>query len=531
MSKALTHPLLGEILPKSGDDVVQFLGLKYASLENAFAESALHVPEPGTIDASKHGPSVVSPQIACEMEFGLIQKSLELPEFTYSELDGLNLNITVPASISKDQKLPVFVFLHGGGFGIGGNSWPQYDLARFVQLSIEDKRPIVAININYRLGAFGFLTSKELRDAGYPGNNGLRDQRVAFAWIKKNISGFGGDPENISVGGESAGGISTTLHLYSKQPQFTRAISFGGTGLLMKPLPAFIHENTYTTVLEVLGIIATSAEDRVAALLATPAEDFLTKLPPGLPLHPYVDGDIIPVPVTFADISDPSTSVVPGKQWCRDLLIGDNELDASILIGAMEGQGGSLAKNFMSSFTKSLASHTGVAEFIFSAYKIEESLSNDEAVLPVLRFATDIGFLAPTLTYAKGWERNSYVYCFNEPNPWEGRFKGHSCHILDVAFLFQNYNDHLSNAQRQSAVNFAKDVIAFVNGQAPWTSFNSDNTVKVYGPSDGALEAVSFVLPGKGNDKTRRRGAIFQFVENPGLDVISNAFSTFLSGQ
>lgn len=59
---------------------------------------------------------------------------------------------------------------------------------------------------SYRLGVFGFLTSEELRNAGYAANNGLRDQRVAFEWIKKYIGGFGGDPDNITVGGESAGG-------------------------------------------------------------------------------------------------------------------------------------------------------------------------------------------------------------------------------------------------------------------------------------------------------------------------------------
>lgn len=59
---------------------------------------------------------------------------------------------------------------------------------------------------SYRLGMFGFLTSQELRDAGFKANNGLRDQRIAFDWIKKNIAGFGGDPANVTVAGESAGG-------------------------------------------------------------------------------------------------------------------------------------------------------------------------------------------------------------------------------------------------------------------------------------------------------------------------------------
>lgn len=169
----------------------------------------------------------------------MIQKSLPSPTFKSSELEGLNLNITVPSGGLEGRKLPVFVFLHGGGLAIGGNSWPQYDFVKFVQLSIEERQPVIGINIkfvdlsflcitspnhecSYRTGIFGFLTSEELRVAGIPGNNGLRDQRVAFEWIKKNIAGFGGDPGNITVCGESAGG-GKCLDLYCVHDSYLHA--------------------------------------------------------------------------------------------------------------------------------------------------------------------------------------------------------------------------------------------------------------------------------------------------------------------
>jgi carboxylesterase type B len=90
---------------------------------------------------------VISPSFGCDLEFGFIQQKLTLPPFSQSELDGLNLNITVPAGTAGSRKLPVFVFIHGGGFWIGGNSWPQYDMAKFVQLSIDLGAPLIAINI------------------------------------------------------------------------------------------------------------------------------------------------------------------------------------------------------------------------------------------------------------------------------------------------------------------------------------------------------------------------------------------------
>ena len=90
---------------------------------------------------------MISLACGCDLEFGFIQQKLTSPPFSQSELDGLNLNITVPAGTSASNKLPVFVFIHGGGFSIGGNSWPQYDMAKFVQLSTDIGEPIIAINI------------------------------------------------------------------------------------------------------------------------------------------------------------------------------------------------------------------------------------------------------------------------------------------------------------------------------------------------------------------------------------------------
>lgn len=152
------------------------------------------------------------------MEQGLIQHPLPKPEFPgVSDIDGLSLNITVPGnveSIANLQDLPVLTFLHGGGFMLGGNWWPQYDFAKFVKLSVDLGKPVIAININYRVGAPGFLTSPELRAAGWPTNNGLRDQRAALRWIQENIEGFGGDPKKITVMGESAGGGKDTTSLF-----------------------------------------------------------------------------------------------------------------------------------------------------------------------------------------------------------------------------------------------------------------------------------------------------------------------------
>ena len=94
---------------------------------------------------------VASNPEACGFEHQLIQHSLPHESFQVSDVDGLNLNITVPysdaGSIKTEAALPVFVYIHGGGFGIGSGSWPQYDLARFVRLSADKGQPVIGVTI------------------------------------------------------------------------------------------------------------------------------------------------------------------------------------------------------------------------------------------------------------------------------------------------------------------------------------------------------------------------------------------------
>lgn len=182
------------------------------------------------------------------MELHLIQKSLKHGQFASSTTECLNLNLAMPEKISAP--LPVFVFLDGGGFYIGANAWPQYDLARLVKLSYELGKPVVGVQINYRLGVYGVLYSSTLRDAGVKANRGIRDQRTALEWVRENIAGFGGDPEQVTLVGESAGGVSATLHLQSTKQLFQQLVSLGGTSLLMKPLPLFVADISYSTVLQ-----------------------------------------------------------------------------------------------------------------------------------------------------------------------------------------------------------------------------------------------------------------------------------------
>jgi carboxylesterase type B len=120
--------------------------------------------------------------------------------------DCLYLNVYTPAGASslKNPDVPVLVWLHGGAFQQGGANRPEYDGRRLAE------RGTVVVTINYRLGALGFLVSSS---DGVFGNFGLMDQRAALVWVQQNIRYFGGNPDNVCLFGESAGGVMTGLHL------------------------------------------------------------------------------------------------------------------------------------------------------------------------------------------------------------------------------------------------------------------------------------------------------------------------------
>ncbi|MCK4840517.1 MAG: carboxylesterase family protein [Methylococcales bacterium] len=119
--------------------------------------------------------------------------------------DCLNLNIWTPINIEKAKKLPVMVFIYGGGFVTGDSSDALYDGAYLAA-----NKDVILVSFNYRLGVLGFLASDELT-----GNYGFMDQQLALSWVQNNITAFGGDPSKVTIFGESAGAMSVGLHLFS----------------------------------------------------------------------------------------------------------------------------------------------------------------------------------------------------------------------------------------------------------------------------------------------------------------------------
>lgn len=232
-----------------------------------------------------------------------------ITEGTWQDEDCLYLNVWTPAK-AKEEALPVMVWIHGGGFSVGSNSMPTYNLARLAQ------KGVVAVSINYRLNFFGqfahpWLTEESEHKAS--GNYSLMDQIQALKWVQKNIRQFGGDPDRVTLFGESAGSRSITLLVASPLAKglFHRGICQSGA-VRDVSMPRAIREQQCIKVVEKLGV--TSLNE----LRALPWEAFSET---GLfNSNPMVDGWVIP--------EDPAVLYAEGRIHKVPLIIGINADEA-----------------------------------------------------------------------------------------------------------------------------------------------------------------------------------------------------------
>ena len=187
----------------------------------------------GVYDASRYGSCSYQPRAFYNEEENL-KKIFYYYEFrkgetyTYSE-DCLFLNVFTPSAAKAGDRFPVLLYIHGGGFTGGCGHEKHFDGP------VWPAKGIIGVTINYRLGPMGFVTLPQLEreQGGFAGNYGLHDQLTAIQWVRRNIAAFGGDPENITIMGQSAGAMSVQQHLLSplSRGTFRRAVLSSGGGV------------------------------------------------------------------------------------------------------------------------------------------------------------------------------------------------------------------------------------------------------------------------------------------------------------
>ena len=224
--------------------VAAYKGIRYATAGRWEYPKQVTAWE-GVYDAAQYGNCAYQPR-AFYNEEDVVEKIFYYNEFrkgetyTYSE-DCLFLNVFTPDTAKEGDKLPVLVYIHGGGFTGGCGHEKHFDIP------VWPTKGVIGVTLNYRLGPLGFLCLPELKqEAGFTGNYGLFDQMTAIKWVKDNIASFGGDPENITIMGQSAGAMSVQQLCLSPLTDglYQKAVMSSGGGV-SKSLSASLPEKSY----------------------------------------------------------------------------------------------------------------------------------------------------------------------------------------------------------------------------------------------------------------------------------------------
>jgi len=303
----------GVLNGETEDDVQVFRGIPFAAPPVGDLRWRAPQPAPGWAkprDATAFGP-------ICSQNEHI---TMFMPKLPQSE-DCLTLNVWSPNTTSA-AKLPVMVWIYGGGFLNGGSAAPIYDGTDLA------KHGVVIVSFNYRLGELGFFAHPavlgENKDEA-TGNFGLLDQIAALKWVQKNIAAFGGDPSNVTIFGESAGGMSVNDLIASPMARglFAKAISESGLGLNTVPTLAEAQKSSteFATQMGVNGSDATA----LAKLRALKVEDILKNqgsLATEGHVAPFIDGKLIP--------SDVSMLFARGEIAKVPYIAGSNSNEASL---------------------------------------------------------------------------------------------------------------------------------------------------------------------------------------------------------
>jgi len=400
------------------DDVLLFSGIPYAAAPTGalrFQAARPHAGWEEVRSASRFGKA--APQLAT----GGMTSAVPVP---WSE-DCLFLNIATPAA--DDKKRPVFFWIHGGGYRTGQGAVPWYNGAQFA-----NKGDIVTVSINYRMGALGFTDlSRFGPEYATSGANGILDQIMALEWVRDNIAAFGGDPQQVTIGGESAGAFAVCTLLASPRAQglFQRAIpqSGGAQHTLTKDAGSIVADALLAELQasDMADLQAVSVDDILAAQAQIDLDmraGLSSRLGSVAPFYPVEGSDVLPV--------SPLLAISRGMGADVAVLTGTNKDEATLFV---------LSKVDADKLAKEAANYGG-GQALIDCYKglypqastteLSIALSTDFSFrIPALRLA-EARAAAPVETKAATW-----MYQFN----WEsrnGRLK--ATHALEIPFVFNN---------------------------------------------------------------------------------------------
>ena len=425
------------------------------------------------------------------------------------EFECLNLSLTVPRSAldSTGSKLPVLVFIHGGAF-VGGSQCIQlsgrevFDGTGIVRHSIEIGKDIIVATINYRVGPLGFLASQQLSELNKKhgeavGNYGLHDQARAIEWLSNFVAGFGGDPNNITIQGTSAGAASCHLQCIFPERKFQRAILASGTALGIGPMPLDFHQNIYDHAMKAIAP-ASSSDESFQELLSCDTS-VLTDNIPWTVCHPLIEDKFIRKSwCTGAPSDDGSPDIMVGaaafeEDLCQ-LLLTDFEK------GTMKSDE-DILKQLQSTIetNHTFADHKAFPEHfsnVLEAYRLQDVIkSPSKHIGGIASLLGNILFDFPTLylplaMYKSGSSSQVWLYRYSITNTYPASHSYRKAHHgVNDLLLFNPAPEMIPEVDRASwdagVLQTQRSWIEFANGESPWTRVRHDvavDSVSTLGP-------------------------------------------------
>lgn len=464
---------VGTIRGAVDGNVVSFKGIPYAAPPVGGAR--WQPPSPadrwdGVRDATEFGPACYQPTAPGAAS------SIYFEEVGPMSEDCLSLNIWTPIDATN---APVFVWIHGGALASGASSFEIYDGARMAA------QGVVVVSINYRLGVLGFLAHPELSaesPEGISGNYGLMDQIAALRWIEQNIAAFDGDPDNVTIAGESAGALSVMWLMTSPEARglFDKAIM---ESAYMISSPALKDTQNGHPSAESMGTwlqgqlnvpdVAVMRDMEPASLVnrATRA-GFLT--------WTTVDGKLIPYQI--AETFD------RGEQAPVPVLAGFNSGEIRSLRRLLPP-----APSTKSAYEEKIRQQYGDLADVFLALYPSDNV--DESMLATTRDAL-YGWTAERLARKQTLlGRNAYLYLFDHGYPAADKAGLHAFHASEIPYVFGTIYDTapnwpsiprnaeeraLSDAMMQYWTTFARDGSPKARGQVDWPAYGPDANFMVF---------------------------------------------------
>jgi para-nitrobenzyl esterase len=413
----------GTVRGELADGVIRFLGIPYAASPTGARRFRAPAPAErwdGVRDCLTFGPTPPKPDYAAPFD-------QILPEPNIPGDEWLNLNVWTPDLAGS---APVLVWIHGGAFSNGNSAVPMYDGHTFA------RDGVVMVSINYRLGVDGFAL---LPDA--PPNRGLLDQVAALEWVRDNIAAFGGDPANVTIFGESAGGMSVSILLGMPRARglFHRVIAQSGAAQAgADPADARLVTGELS---EALGLAATAASlsaldlDKVVAAQATVRDAMAAAPDPArygpsvvawsMAFVPVIDGDILPV--------HPQAAIAAGHGGDVPWLAGTNTEEFRLFF-VPPGLAAMVTDETLPVFTGAV----GIDSAVTARYRANRPDASPGDVFCAL--ITDRFFRLPTFAAAQarlaaGGPAPTYLYEFGWRSP---ALDLGAAHAVEIPFVFDN---------------------------------------------------------------------------------------------